>query len=113
MGKNYLFNGIELASNQAGVIIFYLGTLTNDYEQVSDLHALAKDNLVICDEKDSHIETKKFEPLATANVNLIKDTDVYDEELAILDFANKLLGSSRDIEPEINSIVQANFWELL
>ena len=114
MGKNYLLNRLGFASNHAGVAIFYLGTITNDCEATSDLHALTKNNLAnFSNTEQLYIETKNFEPLASSNVNLIHDMDSYDEEQAILDFANKLLGSSRDIEPEINSIIQAHFWELL
>jgi len=35
------------------------------------------------------------------------------EHVVLIEFAEKLLANSKDIEPEIAKIVNENFWELI
>lgn len=53
-----------------------------------------------------------FRPPANPLFNLTT-AELIDEERTILNFGQKVLGNSRDLEPEIGAIIQKRFWDMV
>lgn len=101
-------------SNQVGVVMmFWLGSsLPNEPLEIDPKVYLKK-----CEQNPKSFEPsavfEKFNLPANPNFSLTSQQIVNIEEDVILGFGEKLLGNSRDIEPEINRIVQNHFWDLV
>lgn len=96
-------------TNQIGIAILFLGAMTNseaDLSQIGSYTELRPYETGI-DDGPSHGTGGLTLPPRT------EDVTVMDEELIIVQFANKLLQSSTDIEPELGRIIQKRFLDML
>lgn len=103
-----LLNKLTNSANQAGVYLFWLGTMTNDID------ATFTDDAPCAPTATFEQRDITFEAPSDSSLTLdFQDTHEDDEEQAIVNFASKFLSASKDIEPEINAVVQKDLWEIL
>jgi len=103
-----VINRITTNSNKFGITLFYL-TLTNaefDYSQLSDNNNMQK-NIGFYSE-DVVIDRT----MSSKTISIFNEGNVSDETV-ILNFVNKLVSSSKDIDPDINQLVNKHFMDLI
>lgn len=119
MIKEHSLNRLATHSNNIGVAIFWLGSLTNetdlDIALSNNQTAINKPRTVISLNDLADDRNSLFSEIPDKNLSLISKAGDFDrnESEVIMKFASHLLTSTRDIEPEIAKIVQDKFWEMI
>lgn len=104
-------NRVTTNSNKFGIVLFCGLAMTNDNDiNFNQLHTLKLKEISIDSPQFSSLEN--FSQPQNQEISLIADNQASDEQV-ILEFANKLLGSTQDIDPEISKVVQKRFWDMI
>ncbi|MEO5600275.1 MAG: hypothetical protein ABIR06_05040 [Cyclobacteriaceae bacterium] len=110
--RTSLIKALSTQSNSAGILIMMGVALTNDAELDADKIA----NYYKFEDYHSPYEATDFElfaPLENRSLSLTGANRSFSDEQVILDFANKLLASQKELDQDIKKALRHGRWDLL
>lgn len=100
---------ISTNANKFGLVLFYGLTMSNEqginYETLREVKTEQR-------QRTRSSESEVFVEPQNRALSLFTD-ERHSEEQVILEFANRLLNSAEDIDPEISKVVQKRFWDMI